>query len=263
MLSSLLLEAIFRVAETLPPISLDNVVKELETASALSTSLQSRILNAVALSQERALLAALLAAWKGEEVPSMPVAVAAALRSAGYTYATLKRQEQIDLVWTGPVVGMAWRRTDQALLQVIQAAQQELLLVTFAAYKTPLLLDALRRALDRGVKVSFVAESSEASGGKVSVDPAKAFADLAHRMRFYIWPRDKRIEDASGKIGSLHAKCALADEHLLLVSSANLTDHAMLLNMEIGLLVSGGLMPSQVKHHFTQLMSQKVLHELV
>lgn len=260
MLSSRLLDAVFRVVEMLPQNSTNNVAMVLESAVALSDSLRGRALSAVALPQERSVLTPLLTAWEGDAPP--PVAVAAALRSAAYTHATIKREQQIELVWTGPTVGMVWRRTDQALLQVIQAAQRELLLVTFAAYKMPLLLGALRQAIGRGVKVCFVAESAEASGGKVSVDPANALADLADQMRFFIWPREKRIEDASGKYGSLHAKCALADEKLLLVSSANLTNHAMLLNMEIGLLVHGGLMPRQVKHHFDQLVSQNLLCEL-
>lgn len=261
MLSSRLLEAIFRTAETLPQTSLENMASVLETDTLLSPSLRARVLNSVALSQERVLLSALLREWEQEASTAMAITIAAALRSAAYTQAALKKEEQIDLVWTGPTVGTVWRRTDQALLQVIQSAQYELLLVTFAAYRMPLLLEALRQAIQRGVEIRFVAEAEDT--GKVQQDPAKAFTDIAARMRFFIWPREKRIEDGSGKFGSLHAKCALADENLLLVSSANLTDHAMLLNMEIGLLVSGGPLPRQVKHHFLQLISHGVLQELL
>lgn len=260
MLSSRLLEAIFRTAETLPQASLENVASVLETEATLSPTLRGRVLSSVALSQERVLLSALLREWEDEKSTPTAITIAAALRSAAYTQAALKKEEQIDLVWTGPTVGTVWRRTDQALLQVIQSAQHELLLVTFAAYRMPLLLEALRQAIHRGVEIRFVAEAEDT--GKVQLDPAKAFADLSTRMRFFIWPREKRIEDGFGKFGSLHAKCALADENLLLVSSANLTDHAMLLNMEIGLLVSGGPLPCQVKHHFARLIVQDVLREV-
>ncbi|MCW3053847.1 MAG: phospholipase D/transphosphatidylase, partial [Chthonomonadales bacterium] len=255
MLSSQLLEAVFQVAETLPQNSLENVATVLETETILSPALRGRVLSIVALSQERALIATLLTVWKQEKASPSPVSVASALRSAAYTQRALRQEEQIDLVWTGPTIGMVWRRTDQALFEVIQAAQKELLLVTFAAYKVPLLIDALRHAIERGVTIRFVAESAEESGGKVQVAPAKAFADIEQYIRFFIWPPEKRSANSYGKTGSLHAKCALADETLLLISSANLTDHAMLLNMEIGLLVNGGPMPRQVKHHFAQLVA--------
>jgi len=41
--------------------------------------------------------------------------------------------------------------------------------------------------------------------------------------------------------GSLHVKCAVADASVALISSANLTDYTMSLNMELGVLVKGGL----------------------
>jgi phosphatidylserine/phosphatidylglycerophosphate/cardiolipin synthase-like enzyme len=71
--------------------------------------------------------------------------------------------------------------------------------------------------------------------------------------------REKRETDALGNFGSLHAKCALADEEVLLVSSANLTDHALALNMEMGLLVQGGELVSQVRRHFMQMIAQGIL----
>ena len=59
----------------------------------------------------------------------------------------------------------------------------------------------------------------------------------------YVWPMDKRPIDGNGHHGSLHAKCAVADDAVLFVSSANLTAYALTLNMELGLLVQGGFAP--------------------
>ena len=47
----------------------------------------------------------------------------------------------------------------------------------------------------------------------------------------YRWPLERRPRDDEGRHGSLHAKCAVADRELLLISSANLTHYALSLNM--------------------------------
>jgi cardiolipin synthase A/B len=60
----------------------------------------------------------------------------------------------------------------------------------------------------------------------------------------------------------MHAKCAVADEELLFISSANLTGYALALNMELGLLVRGGPLPAAVWTHFQRLIEGGVM-ELV
>jgi phosphatidylserine/phosphatidylglycerophosphate/cardiolipin synthase-like enzyme len=57
----------------------------------------------------------------------------------------------------------------------------------------------------------------------------------------------------------LHVKCAIADDRLLFVSSAKLTEYAFTLNMELGLLITGGDAPAQVEGHFDALVEGGVL----
>lgn len=54
-----------------------------------------------------------------------------------------------------------------------------------------------------------------------------------------LWPHEQLPVDERGKRGVLHSKCAVADERMLFVSSANLTEHALNLNMELGVLIQG------------------------
>ena len=257
--SSKLFELIYQTVEALPGTSIDNAAEVLETCAA-GVGLRASVLNSVALPHERLLLSLLLDHWTATAVDVSPSAMAAALRSASYTRTKVLKDTQAELVWTGPSHGISARRTDQALLQVIQSAEKELLLVTFAAYKVPLIVDALKATLERGVRVRFVAESAEESAGKVSYDAANALGSIAERLQIFIWPRSKRAVDQGGNFGSLHAKCALADRHALLISSANLTDHALALNIEMGVLIHGGLIPHQVYSHFERLMN---IQELV
>jgi len=58
---------------------------------------------------------------------------------------------------------------------------------------------------------------------------------------------------------ALLAKCAVAYDAVLFVSSANLTVCALTLNMELGLLIQGGSAPRAVADHFTRLIAKGVL----
>jgi phosphatidylserine/phosphatidylglycerophosphate/cardiolipin synthase-like enzyme len=78
--------------------------------------------------------------------------------------------------------------------------------------------------------------------------------DVATCSAVYYWPKEKRGQDDKGKLGILHVKCAVADGRWLFLSSANLTEYAFTINMELGVLVTGGKLPAQVQEHFDRLM---------
>ena len=46
-----------------------------------------------------------------------------------------------------------------------------------------------------------------------------------------------------------------SDARWLFLSSANLTEYAFTINMELGVLVTGGKMPAQVQEHFDRLVA--------
>ena len=46
----------------------------------------------------------------------------------------------------------------------------------------------------------------------------------------------------------------MADGRWLFLSSANLTEYAFTINMELGVLVTGGKLPGQVQEHFDRLI---------
>ncbi len=183
------------------------------------------------------------------------------LRSMSLTAQTDHTGEVTELVWTGPQPEESvLRRTDQALQEVIHAATRQLLLVSFAVYKVGHLSTALRGALERGADVNIVLEDQKESAPVVSM---MAEFEGLQGISFYVWPEDKRQLAPSGHKGAMHAKCAVADEHMLLVSSANLTEHALNINMEMGLLVRQGPAPRAVARHFEALMRGGTLVRLV
>ena len=226
-----------------------------------SRSATGALLRTVPQQSARDVLAELLSFWR-RNIPGMrPDQLAWALRAASAADEERVRSQSVELVWTGPVAGSsALRRSEQALLELIEGATQSLILVTFAAYKVPQVSEALLRAAGRGVEITFIAEAPDASGGKVSFAGFQALGDpLTSQARLFIWPREKRVVDAAGHFGTLHAKCAVADEDTVFISSANLTGYALTLNMELGVLINGGEMPRQVAEHLRGLIQSGVL----
>jgi len=159
------------------------------------------------------------------------------------------RDRSLRPVWTGPDAGQPVRLTASVIAEVIDAAQERLLVISFAAYKIPQVLAGLAAAAQRGVIVDIVLETAEDSGGALSFDQLPAFASL-HGVRVWHWPADRRPKAG----GSLHAKAIVADDAVALVTSANLTGHALAHNIELGLLAHHRSAASDITAHVAGLM---------
>ena len=202
-------------------------------------------------------------AW--EKSGGLPgAAVATALRAAADSVERVRASQAIEVVWTGPATPeVPVRLTPEVLAEVICSARSTLILVSFAAYKIAEVSAELAAAAASAVDVRLVLETGGADGGTLKgPGAAAAFTELAGKVSFYQWPADKRPLLPGGKHGSMHAKAALADEHTALVTSGNLTGHAMNANMELGLLVRGGPVPRRLARHFRQLMMDGVLTQV-
>lgn len=208
----------------------------------------------------REAIAAVIAAWEQSAPHMHPHSVAFALRAAAQAGHRQRRMQSLELVWTGPSSGQSLRRTAQVLQDLIDTAQRELLIVSFAVYEIPEIRAALLRAAERGVQISLVIESPRESNGRLAYDNLLAFGShIRNQASVYHWPAQQRPTDDQGRPGSLHAKCAVADNERLLISSANLTHYALNLNMELGVLITGGSLPAQVTGHLRRLVQQRTL----
>jgi phosphatidylserine/phosphatidylglycerophosphate/cardiolipin synthase-like enzyme len=169
--------------------------------------------------------------------------------------------QSAELVWTGPEVGVVpLRRTEQVILQVIESASERLLVVSYAVYNIPRIGEALVRAADRGVAIRIVIESPERIEGKKAYSTLAALGPaVAGRCGVYVWPIEGRFKGGSGKPGLLHVKCVVADGRWLFLSSANLTEQAFSINMELGVLITGGSTPCQVEDHFARMIESGIL----
>ncbi|GAA2138808.1 DISARM system phospholipase D-like protein DrmC [Glycomyces algeriensis] len=160
------------------------------------------------------------------------------------------RPQDIETVWTGPAVhGVPVRSTQLALLNLVGGSTRELWLSTYSAKPHAPLLEAIERAMQRGVSVAIAIEILAGAGSAISgSEPAAAFA-LLKGAKLYTWPVASRPSDAK-----LHAKLALADATTLLVTSANFTTSGLERNLEAGLLVKGGSAPKRAAEHLKALV---------
>ena len=160
-----------------------------------------------------------------------------------------------ELIWTGPATSsVAVRHTEQALCEVIQTAIRRLFIVSFVAYKADDVIIALTDALLRNVQIDFLLETSKEHGGAVDIDSAAILREKLPTANFYEWTSEQNLGAAS-----VHAKCAVADESMALITSANLTEKAMRLNMELGVLIRDGSFPKQLVQHLNALIIEKII----
>ncbi len=82
---------------------------------------------------------------------------------------------------------------------------------------------------------------------------------ILSQAQMFIWPLEKQPVDQEGRHGSLHAKCAIVDGRRIFISSANLTEFALSLNMELGVLIESSDLAQQAEKHINQLIRFGIL----
>jgi len=240
---SKLFEMAIELAARLPAEVLAIVARAVEESpSAYVLAARARIAQDVPHPYYRDIANDFLDRWRGL-APDLPSCQAAMiLRVAAMAEQAHRKKQAVELVWTGPAADAGpFRRTEQAILQVLDSAQQRITLVSYAVYKIPRIADALVRAARRGVQIRVVVETPTRIEGQGEYNTLQALgADVATCAAVYYWPKEKRAMAEGGKIGILHVKCAVADGRWLFLSSANLTEYAFSINMELGTLITGG-----------------------
>lgn len=249
-----LLDAVDRLARELPPTIVRVVAAKL--ASTDKPLVPGELVALGSTQQSRERLGALEELMSGAGLPSGP-AISLALRSSLFTSEKLTSSNSIEIAWTGPgTPTVPVRRVDQVMYELVENAKHEIILTSFVTYGADNVLHALHAATQRGVDVKLILERAEETDGKLSFDGLQHIRAGIPRATIFFWPIEKRIASKHGKRGILHVKCLLCDESHALVSSANLTDFGLELNMELGLVLHGGEIPARLAKHFMQLIYQ-------
>lgn len=247
-----LLDAVTELAVLLPPSKIEAIASRIRVG--LSPGRVQDLQQVVGTPPARAALETLIKAGQAASVSGDVVAgmLVAAARSRARTI----HECGLELVWTGPMTPfVAPRRTEQVLLEVIRKAERELFLVSFVTYDVPSIVAAINTAAARGVEVKILVEASLSHGGSLKVDPVSTMRSAVPAARLFTWiNRSYPFED-----GRVHAKIAVSDNDIAFITSANLTGHALEKNMEAGLLVTGGYVPSRLRDHLQALIETKII----
>lgn len=188
--------------------------------------------------------------------------LATMLGAIAYTIEQERAALSLEVVWTGPDLGALPVRLSGPVLEgLIAQSQESLWLVSYAVYNIPHIVTAIAAALDRGVNIRFIAEDADP---QMPFGLAKTLGpELMARSQVYQWPHDKRPLNARGKAAALHVKCAIADQQHILITSANLTDYALRLNMELGVLIHSAPVAKQVAQQFEAMIREGLLAKIM
>lgn len=260
--SPILLEKIHQAVVEIPPPILESLICALrDSAESSHEQIRHAVLKPIPTPEFRDTINELLEAWRSEGHSFPPQSLALALASAAHSYQSVKKQTEIEIVWTGPTSGVIpLRRTEQALIEMIQETKKELLIVSFAVYDIAEIVAEMELAIARAVALTIVVETPESGQGKIPFGIESLLtARIKAMARILKWPHEKRERAENGKFGSVHAKCAVADRDSVLISSANLTRYALNLNMEMGLLVKDKRLAEKIVRHFELLAQRGIL----
>ncbi len=181
------------------------------------------------------------------------------------------RMPRPDLVWSGPEVqGLHARDTRRVYKELLGSAERSIWASTYAFFDGPKAFEVLARRMDTTpcLRVTLLLNIQRKRGDTTAAEQlVRKFAD-----RFWgtDWPGssrpkvyyDPRSLDLDGPAGVLHAKAVVADDEAVFVTSANLTEAALDLNIEVGLLVRDPALAATVSSHFRGLIDRGLLHPL-
>ncbi len=249
-----LLEILAEMSLQLSPKRIEALAKAVEDC--IGEDVADAVLDARGPNYDKSLFDRLTTVLEGlPDVKGSELSVA--LRAGQATAQRTGRFGRQELLWTGPTTAtVPIRQTEQALIQVIQFAKRDLFIVSFVAYAVPTVMEALLDAQERNVVLNFLLEQSQDTGGKVSTDSIANLRAKLPAAHFHIWK-----QTGSDTPAAVHAKCAVADGELAMITSANLTGKAMNENMELGILLSGGPVPRQLSEHLHALITERIITE--
>jgi phosphatidylserine/phosphatidylglycerophosphate/cardiolipin synthase-like enzyme len=171
--------------------------------------------------------------------------LASALR--GFAAAGAKAPNPPRAVWSGPSFDGDSDHTTAAVAHLIDEATEDVFASTFSATLGSPFVEALWRAIARGVAVTVLLDGGE----KMSATAAKLRKKL-DGARFLTYVPD-------GSSGLQHSKVVIIDSAAAFVTSANLSEAAAYRNLEVGVLVRDSEFASKLRQRFLKLATLNTL----
>jgi len=186
-----------------------------------------------------------------------------------------QKQEQVDLVWTGPeVIGTESRETAVVVRELFSSACHSVLISSFAIDQGVKGHELFRPLVDRmnanpQLSVRMFLNVKRQYNDKM---PASTLLQqFSENFRKHVWPgqqlpevfHDPRaLELSTNANACLHAKCVVVDEERVFITSANFTEAAHKRNIEAGVLISNRVTARAIRSQFEMLVTQNILQKV-
>jgi phosphatidylserine/phosphatidylglycerophosphate/cardiolipin synthase-like enzyme len=179
-----------------------------------------------------------------------------------------QEDERIQMVWTGPdQEGPAVRDTGVVARELLSQATRSLLITTFSISRDSKTFEPVSAAMERNKELDVTLvlniDMSRQSlfGDRAVAAFAKDFWSTKWpwptRPRVYFDPRGV-VEDPMGR-ALQHAKCIVADQERVFITSSNYTESGQLRNMELGLVVDDSRLAARIDAQFRSLINRSHL----
>lgn len=176
-----------------------------------------------------------------------PTLLASVLR--GYAAATKRAPSPPRAVWSGPSFPGDGDHTTAAVAHLIDEAKDDVLASTYSASSDSPVVQALWRAISRGVSVTVVLEGAKLAATSTMLRKKLLGARFLH----YVPP--------SGQYGIQHSKVIIVDSSVALVTSANFSAAAAHRNLEAGVLIRDPNFASNLRRRYAALTRTGFLQE--
>lgn len=186
-----------------------------------------------------------------------------------------QKQEQVDLVWTGPEVpGTGSRDTAVVVRELFSSARHSVLIASFAidqGIKGHQLFQPLADRMDANPKLSVRMFLNVKRQYNDQTPTSTLLRQFAENFRKHVWAGqrlpevflDPRSLEWSGNSNAcLHAKCVVIDEERVFITSANFTEAAHKRNIEAGVLIANQVAARAIRSQFEMLVAQKILQRV-
>jgi phosphatidylserine/phosphatidylglycerophosphate/cardiolipin synthase-like enzyme len=181
------------------------------------------------------------------------------------------RTPRPDLVWSGPEVpGLHARDTRRVYEELLGSAKRSIWASTYAFFDGPRAFEVLARRMHSmpALRVTLLLNIQRQRGDTTASE------QLVRRFTDHFWKTDwpgssrpsvfydPRALDPEGPGGVLHAKAVVADDEVVFVTSANLTEAALDRNIELGVLIRDRALALTVGGYFRSLIDRDLLKPL-
>ena len=178
---------------------------------------------------------------------------------------------QLELVASGSDAKATVRDTSVVMEQLFATAKSRVLIVGFAIYNGNDIFKTLATRFDQEPQLKITCCFDIARTNDDFSPDSEIVSRFAHRFTKYEWP-GKRLPEVyydprslsreRNSRAVLHAKAVVIDSAKAIVTSANPTPAAYLRNIELGVVISGGTIPTDIDQYFMKLISSNRLDQL-